>query len=64
MKLKKLYLSFILLIGMASQAMAIPTYTITDLGTLGCNYSYARAVNNLGQVVGQGWIEDYGELDV
>jgi probable HAF family extracellular repeat protein len=38
--------------GMPSQVIAIPSFTITDLGTLGGNESNARGINNSGQIVG------------
>lgn len=37
---------------------AQPRYTITDLGTLGGNYSNAKAINNVGQVTGESWTSD------
>ena len=33
-------------------AVAVPTYTVTDLGTLGGMYSYGRDINASGQVTG------------
>jgi hypothetical protein len=33
-------------------ALAAPVYTITDLGTLGGNYSYSFDINASGQVTG------------
>jgi len=39
-----------------SGILATPMYTITDLGTLGGNYSYAYGINYFGQVVGSSQI--------
>ncbi len=36
----------------ASQALAVPLYSVTDLGTFGGRYSYAYGINDSGQVVG------------
>ncbi len=47
-------LSFAVLPVLAEAADA-PRYTITDLGTLGGTTSYARSLNNVGQIVG--WAE-------
>jgi len=42
----------LLFIMMSSQAIAVPSFTITDLGTLGGNESNALGINNSGQIVG------------
>src|SRR4051812_2796229 len=40
------------LVLVARAAWAAPQYTLTDLGTLGGNYSQANGVNSLGRAVG------------
>jgi probable HAF family extracellular repeat protein len=47
-----------LLISMGGIAWSDPTYTITDLGTLGGSASSAAAVNDAGQVVGDAFINN------
>lgn len=36
----------------AAHAVAVPMYTVVDLGTLGGSMSYAQAINNSGQITG------------
>ena len=36
-------------------AQAAPTYSLTNLGDFGGNYSWASGINNSGQVVGEAW---------
>ncbi|MDH5548163.1 MAG: hypothetical protein OEZ43_21515 [Gammaproteobacteria bacterium] len=50
MSKRHILLSFIFISPLS--ASAVPVFNITDLGTLGGNYSYAEGVNNSGQVVG------------
>lgn len=38
--------------GLVQTAHALPTYTLTNLGTLGGNYSAAYGINEAGQIVG------------
>ena len=40
------------------QVIAATQYTITDLGTLGGTYSYANAINDSGQIVGESTFTD------
>jgi len=55
----------------SSPASAAPTLEVTDLGTLGGDYSFAYAINDLDQVVGRSWMQigpshsflyDHGQL--
>jgi len=49
-----------LTIALSSVASAAPLFTLTDLGTLGGDYSGASGINNLGQVVGGAGTADGG----
>lgn len=52
------FVSIVLLIAIsATSVIANPTtYTITDLGTLGGQSSWAQSINDYGQVVGYSWL--------
>jgi probable HAF family extracellular repeat protein len=47
-----MFVPLLCLLLFTATVFAAPTYTVTDLGTLGGTYSYAYGINQLGQVVG------------
>jgi probable HAF family extracellular repeat protein len=53
-----------LLLFMAVPAKAVVSYTVTDLGTLGEEYSHAYGINDSGQIVGWagGWAGISGDV--
>lgn len=56
MKLKQVVASMsVAVIWLSGTAQAAPTYSLTNLGTLGGSYSWANGINNSGQVVGESW---------
>ena len=63
MKTLALLALIMLIVTMAGISSAAVRYSVTDLGTLGGGYSEARAVNNLGQVVGVSDTPGGGEYD-
>lgn len=50
--MKTRFCFLILVLFLAAAQLSAQNYTVTDLGTLGGNYSGAAAINNLGQVAG------------
>jgi probable HAF family extracellular repeat protein len=60
--MKKNTLKIVLVIALSGLALSanatLPTYTFTDLGTLGGISSWANAINNSGQIVGYSWTAD------
>lgn len=51
--MKKVFCSFIILVGLSSFNAQAITYTITELGTLGGSYSIGYGINSHGHVTGQ-----------